>query len=144
MHGKPGVLAGVVVLLLAIAVSLYLMLRGPNVDQAMVGTWALTTNGGRWLWAIRPDGTYEFHSEAADGAPAHAGKFSGHGGKWSLQATSGYSDGGTYSLQPPDTLTATGRLGTANWQRIAEKHNVAVTPLPILHQQKIEPDRFVR
>jgi hypothetical protein len=95
------------------------------VDTDTIGTWVLPLNGGRWLWKIDLDGTYEFHSEAADGVAPHAGKVSASGGVWSLQATNGYADGGTYTFQPPDTLVATGHLGTASWHRLA---NVADDP----------------
>lgn len=75
-------------------------------------------NPGRWVWEIGPHGTYEFHSEAPDGAASHAGTFSAKDGRWSLQATSGYTDGGAYNFQSPGNLVATGRLGTGMWHRI--------------------------
>lgn len=93
--------------------------QGAVLDQDTIGTWEIPVNPGRWVWEIGPRGTYEFHSEAPDGAAPHAGKFSASGGVWSLQATNGYTDGGTYVFQPPDTLVATGRLGTAAWHRLA-------------------------
>ena len=87
------------------------------VDGDTVGTWQIPVNGGRWVWEIDADGTYKFHSEASDGAAPHAGTFSASGGHWSLQATNGYSDGGTYTVQAPDSLIITGRLGTGTWHR---------------------------
>jgi hypothetical protein len=90
-----------------------------GVDPNTVGTWELAMQGGPWVWQIRRNGTYSFHSEAGDGAPPHAGAFSASNGQWSLQATNGYADSGTYLFQRPDTLIATGKLGTAAWRRPA-------------------------
>jgi hypothetical protein len=88
-----------------------------GVDPDTVGTWKLALQGGPWVWQIRRDGTYSFHSEAGDGAPQHAGAFSASNGHWSLKATNGYTDGGTYLFQRPDTLIAAGKLGTAAWRK---------------------------
>jgi hypothetical protein len=87
-----------------------------GVDPNIVGTWELPLKGGPWVWEILRDGTYRFHSEARDGVAPHAGTFSASNGHWSLKATNGYTDGGTYLFQPPDTWIATGQLGTAAWR----------------------------
>ena len=92
-----------------------------GVDPHTVGTWELPLKGGSWVWEIHRDGTYRFHSEAGDGAPPHAGTFSASNGHWSLKATTGYTDSGTYLFQAPDTLIATGQLGTAAWRHHALK-----------------------
>ncbi len=92
-----------------------------GVDPNTVGTWELTFMGGPWVWQIRRDGTYSFHSEAGDGALPHAGTFSSSNGRWSLKATNGYADSGTYLFQGPNTLIATGKLGTAAWRKPAMK-----------------------
>jgi TPR repeat protein len=89
------------------------------IDADTVGTWEIQANGGRWILEIDADGTYKFHSEAADGVAPHAGTFSANEGRWSLQATNGYSDGGSYTFQPPDSLVMSGRLGTGTWRRSA-------------------------
>ncbi len=89
-----------------------------TVDHRAVGTWALTINGGRWLWVIHANGTYEFRSVALDGAPSHAGTFSASAGRWVLKSTNGWSDGGTYKLEG-NGLVATGRLGTGKWRRMS-------------------------
>ena len=83
-----------------------------GVDPNLIGTWKLPREGGAWVVEIFRDGTYRFHSEAGDGAPPHAGTFSASNGHWSLKATTGYTDSGTYLFQAPDTLIATGQLGT--------------------------------
>jgi hypothetical protein len=82
-----------------------------DVDPNTVGRWELTVNGGRWVWEIDSNGTYKFHSEAPDGVAPHAGTFSASGGVWSLQATNGYTDSGTYNFQPPISLVVTGLSG---------------------------------
>jgi hypothetical protein len=91
-----------------------------GVDPHTIGLWELSLKGGRWVWEISRDGTYKFHSEATDGVESHAGTFSASAGRWSLRATNGYTDEGTYIFQPPDTLIATGHLGTAAWRHRAD------------------------
>jgi hypothetical protein len=91
-----------------------------GVDPNLVGTWLFQQGGGFWVLEIHRDGTYKFHSAAADGAPSHAGSFGAKGGQWSLTATSGYPgwvDGGKYTLDFPDTWVATGKLGKGAWHR---------------------------
>lgn len=92
-----------------------------GVDARTVGTWELTVNSARWVWEIYRNGTYKFHTEGADTAISHAGTFAASHGYWSLKATNGYTDGGTYLLQPPDTMIETGQLGTAAWHLRALK-----------------------
>ena len=93
---------------------------GATIDSSIVGTWMINMNPGRWVWEIGAHGTYEFHSEAPDLAPTHAGLITAANGKWTLQATAGIadSDGGTYQLPGPDTMVMTGKLGTGTWRRI--------------------------
>ncbi len=86
-----------------------------GVDPHTVGTWELSVNNSRWVWEIDRKGTYRFHTEGAGVAVSHAGTFSASNGQWALKATTGYADSGTYLFQPPDTLIATGQLGTAAW-----------------------------
>ena len=92
-----------------------------GVDPHVVGTWELALEGGLWVLEVRRDGTYSFHSEAGDGAASHAGTFSASNGHWSLIATTGYTDSGTYQLQGRNTWIATGRLGTGTWRSHAVK-----------------------
>ena len=102
-------------LLAAILCASPLQAAPPSVDPKVVGVWELPINGGRWVWTIKPNGTYEFYSEARDGAGPHSGSFSASAGHWSMRATNGYTDAGTYQSNPPGTFLATGRLGTAAW-----------------------------
>lgn len=97
-----------------------------NVDPALVGTWEMPVPNAqgvaRWVWEIRADGTYSFYSEGPGAVPPHTGSVTLLHGQWHLQATTGllqWSDGGTYQLGDPNTLVATGKLGTGRWQRVA-------------------------
>jgi hypothetical protein len=72
-----------------------------QVDPHTVGPWAILINPSRWLWQLARNGTYEFHSEAGDGTAPHAGTFSAHDGHWSLHATNGCTDEGTYTFPAP-------------------------------------------
>src|SRR5580704_4243369 len=95
-----------------------------GVDPRTVGTWELLRNPGMWVWRIAANGTYEFHSEAGDGAAPQAGTIAAGSGKWSIRAlNNGYTDGGTYTFQSPDRLLATGKLGTGAWLRVARGGN---------------------
>jgi hypothetical protein len=91
-----------------------------NVDPRTIGTWDLFINPGRWLWEIDPHGTYEFHSQSMNDPGSHAGTFTARDGQWTLQATNGYADGGTYVFHTPDTMVATRRAGTGIWRRTSE------------------------
>src|SRR5262249_29382899 len=82
-----------------------------HIDPRTVGDWALSMASGRWVWRIKSDGTFEFHSEANDGVKASAGTVSSLGGRWSLRSPDGYTDGGIYSFPTADTFLATGHLG---------------------------------
>jgi len=87
-------------------------------DPRTVGTWVFPINPGRWVWQVGPDGTYQFHSEAADAAPSHSGSFTASNGRWSLQAGNGWTDQGTYSFADANTWVVTGKLGTGTWRRL--------------------------
>jgi len=93
---------------------------GLKIDPQLVGEWFIDMNPGRWIWEIGSGGTYQFHSEAPDLAPTHAGLISAADGKWTLNATAGVadSDGGTYQILGRDKVTMTGKLGTATWRRV--------------------------
>ncbi len=80
-------------------------LPAKTVDPNAVGTCFNNRNPGRWICTIARNGAYEFHSEAADNTPSNAGTIEIHGSSWSLEAASmKYSDKGTYSYVPPDTV----------------------------------------
>jgi hypothetical protein len=121
---KRSILLGVVLAAAILAWVAGLAHRG-RVDKNVVGVWVLPLSGGRWLWKINANGTYAFHSEAADGVAPHAGMFAAKEGVWSLRATNGYVDGGTYRFAAPDTLLVTGHSGSAGWHRLAEVSNDA-------------------
>ncbi len=54
-----------------------------------------------------------------DNGQSHAGTFTAADGHWSLQATNGWHDEGTYTFQSPDVWVVTGKLGTGTWRRAA-------------------------
>jgi len=101
-----------------------------GVDPKTVGTWKLPFKGGPWVWQINRNGTYRFHSEAGDGVPPHEGKFAASKGSWTLKATNGYTDAGTYWFKDRDTWVATGQLGTAPWRLDGAKPVKAVSTRP--------------
>ena len=103
-----------------------------KVDPDMVGTWELFLNPGRWIWRVAPNGTYELHSEAMDNTPSNAGTFSASNGRYTLHAiTTSWDDVGTYKVQSPGVVIATGKLGTGTWKRIGgASNNVTKAPPP--------------
>lgn len=103
-----------------------------TVDPNMVGTWELFINPGRWVWRVAPNGTYELHSEAMDNTPSNAGTFSASNGHYTLHAiTMSWDDTGTYKVQSPGVVVATGKLGTGTWKRIGgASDNVTEAPPP--------------
>src|SRR5262249_40864104 len=95
----------------------------PKVDPGLVGTWELDVPNAegvaRWVWEIHAGGTYDFHAEGPGGVPSHKGVFEARKGKYSLRSTPlSWVDSGTYQLIQGNTLSATGRLGTASWPRV--------------------------
>jgi hypothetical protein len=89
-----------------------------SVDPNLVGTWQHSINPGYWVLEIGPNGTYTFHSEAADGASPTMGTFTASNGRYIMHATTlTWDDTGTYKYQTSGTLVMTGKLGTGTWQR---------------------------
>lgn len=95
--------------------------RALSIDPKVVGVWEIPVNGGRWFLEVDPRQTYAFHSDANDGAPTTSGSFATSAGYWSLRATTGYTDAGTYTIQPQDTFVATSQRlpGKAYWHHPA-------------------------
>jgi len=89
-----------------------------QIDRRTVGDWEIPMGSGRWRWLIKPDSTFEFHSEANDGVKPLAGFFSSMNGRWSFRASDGFTDGGIYSFPTPDAFVVTGHLGTGAWHRV--------------------------
>ncbi len=95
-----------------------------TIDPNMVGTWELFINPGRWIWRVAPNGTYELHSEAMDSTPSNAGTLTASNGRYTLHAiTTTWDDAGTYKVQSPGVVVATGKLGTGTWKRIGGASN---------------------
>ncbi|HVA56412.1 MAG TPA: hypothetical protein VNF92_00865 [Gemmatimonadaceae bacterium] len=94
-----------------------------KVDPGLVGTWELNVPNAdgvaRWVWVIHAGGTYDFHAEGPGGVPSHSGIFEARNGKYTLRSTTmAWDDNGTYQLIQGNTLSASGRLGTASWTRV--------------------------
>jgi hypothetical protein len=89
-------------------------------DPRAVGTWTILINPGRWYWRVARNGSYEFHSEAGDGVGSHAGTFSARDGHWTLNATNGYSDQGSYTFPDPGSFATTGQHGSGTWHRVGQ------------------------
>jgi hypothetical protein len=111
-------------LLAAMAVPAIASAETPAVDPAIAGVWTMpipaVLGGATLLWEIRPNGTYDFHSQGGLPAQAHSGIVTFNGGYWSMTATAGFMpwvDGGSYQLDGQNVLVTTGMLGTGVWQR---------------------------
>ena len=90
-----------------------------SVDPALVGLWKLNVGSGIWVWQISVNGTYTFHSEAADNTLPHDGTFTASNGKYTLHSiVSAWDDQGTYTLPSSAVIVANGKLGTGTWYRI--------------------------
>jgi len=91
-----------------------------SIDPRVVGIWQIPVNLGHWFLEVDPLGTYKFHSDG-DSTPANSGSFATNGGYWSLKATSGYTDAGSYSIEPSGTFVATSQhfVGKGHWQHPA-------------------------
>ena len=111
---KNALIAGVVGLALVTAAAA--PVAAQQIDPKILGVWETQVQGGRWVWTINPDGTYEFHSEAQDGAAMRSGSLSANDGHWSQRATDGTTDGGLYRNGATGALIATGKSGTYVWK----------------------------
>lgn len=93
--------------------------QGGPVDPRMAGTWQVSINSGSWIWRVARNGTYEFHSEAMDGARTNAGTITASQGNYMTHAMNMPFDyAATYTFQGPDTLIVKGRLGTSTYHRM--------------------------
>jgi hypothetical protein len=140
MRGSASAIAGVLFLAAATPA---VAASAAAVDPQIVGTWQMSVPGPAgiavWVWDIRADGTYTFHTEGGIPAPGHSGIVTFNAGRWSLTATRGmqWRDGGTYQLGNPDLLIEMGVLGTAAWNRVGASPQVA----PSQQQASATPPR---
>jgi hypothetical protein len=82
----------------------------------LVGIWETAVPGGRRVWTINRDGSYDFRNESPTFAMPHNGTITARAGHWSVIATSGYSDSGTYRADfLPGAFVATGQFGSSAW-----------------------------
>lgn len=87
-------------------------------DPSLVGSWETTAvlDGRQWKFTydITSSQDYRFASVTTDGYVA------AHNGKWSLTSRRGFDDAGTYEFTGADSVSITGKQGTAIWTRVAE------------------------
>lgn len=90
------------------------------VEAAAQGTWTLLVPNPQgvstWYLDIRANGSYAFWATGPGAAAPHSGSATFVDGKWSTNSPN-WIDGGTYQFPNSNTMLATGRLGTAAWQR---------------------------
>src|SRR5689334_15030409 len=102
------------------------------VDSAVVGTWTFTfrNDAGEWTasFDVSADGSYVGSVRGPGAVPEERGDFRARDGRWSVKATSGRTDEGTYDVRG-DVLVLTGRGGPVRWTRQKIKA-LAETPAP--------------
>ncbi len=90
--------------------------KAVSTDPELVGTWETTAvlDGRQWTFTfeIKKKDSYRFTSVTTDG------QFHALNGQWSLMSPTGFSDGGRYVFQNTDSVSITGKLGTAVWERV--------------------------
>lgn len=136
------------------AIALLLLLVAPScssskVDSGLVGTWELDVPNAqgvaRWVWQIHAEGTYAFHAEGPGGVPSHSGTFKARNGKYTLRSTTmPWVDDGTYQLIQGNTLSATGKLGTASWTRVQPAPSQTPNDSSATHSPDANPETKVK
>lgn len=136
------------------AIALLLLLVAPScssskVDSGLVGTWELDVPNAqgvaRWVWQIHAEGTYAFHAEGPGGVPSHSGTFEARNGKYTLRSTTmPWVDDGTYQLIQGNTLSATGKLGTASWTRVQPAPGQTPNDSAATHSPDANPETKVK
>ena len=89
-----------------------------STDPELVGTWKTTAvlDGRKWnfTYEIKETEHYRFTSVTTDG------KVRAQNGQWSLVSPTGFSDRGKYTFSGSDSVSISGKLGTAMWKRVQE------------------------
>ena len=89
-----------------------------STDPALVGTWKTTNvlDGRNWTftYVISESEHYRFTSVTTDG------RVRAKNGRWSLRSPTGYGDHGTYTVSGSDSVSITGKLGSAVWKRVEQ------------------------
>lgn len=88
-----------------------------STDPDLVGTWETTTfiDGRLWKFTLEIGETEQYRVTTV----TTDGKLRAQNGQWSLVASPHYSDGGTYTFSGSDSVSMTGKLGTAVWERVS-------------------------
>lgn len=89
-----------------------------STDPELVGTWETTAvlDGRQWTFTyeIKETEHYRFTSVTTDG------KVRAQNGQWSVVSPTGFSDRGKYTFSGSDSVSISGKLGTAVWKRVQE------------------------
>lgn len=112
------------VLLLA-ALAYYALKPSPkdaSIDPGVVGNWQtnVVVDGKNWNLRldITPEETFQLVSSTED-----SGTYTAQNGRWRAQSVRGEVDGGTYQVANANSMSMTGKLGTANWTRSGESQS---------------------
>jgi hypothetical protein len=86
------------------------------IDPQVVGDWItnVVIDGKDWKLRlnIHEDETFQLSSSTED-----VGTYTALNGRWSVRSAKGETDGGVYQTMGLDSLSMTGKLGTAIWTR---------------------------
>jgi TIR domain len=93
-----------------------------KIDPAIVGNWRsdVVIGGKNWklLLDIHSDETFQVKSSTED-----SGTYNAQGGRWGVHSVKGELDGGVYQVLSQNSVSMTGKLGTAIWNRTGESRS---------------------
>lgn len=104
-------------------------------DFAGVWTSTVSNSTGTWTmtWAVNADGGYITSFQGPAPLPNETGVFHAADGTWTVVASSGRKDHGTYQFSGVDTVSMTGTLGTAVWKRTSTQSAQKTGPAPLFN-----------
>lgn len=92
------------------------------IDPAVVGNWHTNPviNGKAWTLQldITAQETFQLKSRTEDN-----GTYSAQGGRWRVQAVNGDVDGGPFQILNQNSMSMTGKGGTAIWTRVGQSES---------------------
>jgi TIR domain len=93
-----------------------------KIDPEVVGYWLsdVVIGGKNWnlMLALHPDETFKLKSSTED-----SGTYSAQGGRWGVRSVKGEVDGGFYQVLNRGSVSMTGKLGTALWNRTGDSRS---------------------
>lgn len=103
---------------LALALTALLEPASPAQDGSFTGVWETQFGAHKARWEVASDGEYVSRLIGPGDLPGEHGYFEpAANGRWRLRATNRREDEGTFKWLDPNTVSMTGRLGTAVWKR---------------------------